>query len=174
MMRAIKNNLSPNLILMHYSTDALRVQDLLLIPRQLIVPSVIEKRKSLSPTARRACWTGCNIILQNIPSTARLFAVRDFTIREPDDIRNEWKRLSFAKEIGPYARGWVVDVLRCAQSLDMRRFTLREMYDQFEHELSELHPRNKHVRPKIRQQLQILRDKGIIRFVGEGIYEMSD
>jgi len=174
MMRAIESNRSPNLILMHYSTDVLQVQDLLLIPRQLIVPSTIEKRNPLGLTTRRAGWTGCKILLQNIPSTAQLFAVRTFRVREPDEIREEWKRLAFVKEIGPEARGWVVDVLRCIQSLEKKQFTLREMYNRFEQELSKLHPQNKHVRPKIRQQLQILRDKGIIRFVGEGIYEIRD
>jgi type II restriction enzyme len=174
MMRAIESNRSPNLILMHYSTDILQVQDLLLIPRQLIVPSTIEKRNPLNLTARRAGWTGCNILLQNIPSTAQLFAVRTFRVREPNEIREEWKRLAFVKEIGSEARGWVVDVLRCIQSLEKKQFTLREMYNRFEQELSKLHPQNRHVRPKIRQQLQVLRDRGIIRFVGEGIYEITD
>ncbi|RJQ53985.1 MAG: restriction endonuclease, partial [Nitrospiraceae bacterium] len=31
-------------------------------------------------------------------------------------------------------------------------------------------PDNKHIRPKIRQQLQILRDKGIVEFKGQGRY----
>ncbi len=65
-------------------------------------------------------------------------------------------------------------MLRCIQSLEKKQFTLREMYDRFEQELSKLHPQNRHVRPKIRQQLQVLRDRGIVRFVGEGIYEITD
>jgi hypothetical protein len=30
--------------------------------------------------------------------------------------------------------------------------------DVFKEELRELHPKNRHIRPKIRQQLQVLRD----------------
>jgi type II restriction enzyme len=62
--------------------------------------------------------------------------------------------------------------LRCVQSLDRKRFTLQEVYAQFEDELSRLHPENKNIRPKIRQQLQVLRDKGQIKFVGKGTYEI--
>ena len=32
------------------------------------------------------------------------------------------------------------------------------------------HPENKHVKDKIRQQLQVLRDKGMIEFVSRGHY----
>lgn len=33
------------------------------------------------------------------------------------------------------------------------------------------YPENHHIREKIRQQLQLLRDKGIIEFVGRGRYK---
>ncbi|TET89653.1 MAG: hypothetical protein E3J35_09540 [Methanomassiliicoccales archaeon] len=32
---------------------------------------------------------------------------------------------------------------------------------------------NKHIRPKIRQQLQVLRDGRVLRFVGRGEYEFA-
>ncbi len=32
------------------------------------------------------------------------------------------------------------------------------------------HPQNNNIRPKIRQQLQVLRDKGVIEFLGRGLY----
>ncbi len=37
--------------------------------------------------------------------------------------------------------------------------------------LAALHPGNRHVRPKIRQQLQILRDLGSIEFLAGGRYQ---
>lgn len=40
----------------------------------------------------------------------------------------------------------------------------------YEGVLSTKYPLNKNVRPKIRQQLQILRDMGIIEFTQPGIY----
>lgn len=43
------------------------------------------------------------------------------------------------------------------------------MYN-FINELTLKHPENKHIKDKIRQQLQLLRDKGIIEFRGRGHY----
>jgi type II restriction enzyme len=42
----------------------------------------------------------------------------------------------------------------------------------FERNLSELYPGNQNVRPKIRQQLQYLRDRGFIEFVSRGNYRL--
>jgi type II restriction enzyme len=38
--------------------------------------------------------------------------------------------------------------------------------------IAKLHPANRHVRAKIRQQLQVLRDAGLLDFVGRGEYRM--
>jgi type II restriction enzyme len=65
-------------------------------------------------------------------------------------------------------RGWLLDTLRLVERLN-NRFTLNEMYG-FVPELQRRHPENHHVHDKIRQQLQFLRDKGIIEFVSRGVY----
>ena len=69
----------------------------------------------------------------------------------------------------PGRRAWLSDVLYCIQKLNKKEFSLTEMYD-FEEYLTELHPNNLHIKPKIRQQLQILRDKGIVEFKSRGEY----
>lgn len=66
--------------------------------------------------------------------------------------------------------GWVLDILNCINKIESRDFTLEQMY-QFVPMLEIKHPENRHVRDKIRQQLQILRDKGIIEFKGRGRYK---
>ena len=43
----------------------------------------------------------------------------------------------------------------------------------FEERLSRLYPGNHNVRPKIRQQLQVLRDRGWLEFVGRGRYRVQ-
>jgi len=63
----------------------------------------------------------------------------------------------------------LMDVLACVERLPGREFTLEEMY-LFTDELQQRHPSNSFVRPKIRQQLQCLRDKGYIEFLGRGHY----
>ncbi|MEG1603603.1 MAG: hypothetical protein RR340_08305, partial [Cloacibacillus sp.] len=51
-------------------------------------------------------------------------------------------------------------------------FTLAQIYD-FEEKLSAIHPENNNIRAKIRQQLQILRDRGLIEFAGRGRYRKA-
>jgi type II restriction enzyme len=68
-------------------------------------------------------------------------------------------------------KGWVLDVLNCVEDIGSAEFTLSDVY-KFENYLGELHPENNHVKPKIRQQLQVLRDVGILEFMGRGRYRV--
>lgn len=79
------------------------------------------------------------------------------------------KRTDFISQYKLDARGWILDILNCVNKIEERDFTLEEMY-QFADVLALKHPENHHVKDKIRQQLQILRDKGIIEFNGRGHY----
>lgn len=74
-------------------------------------------------------------------------------------------------DLPPAVRGWTVDVLNIVRRLGKTRFSLTELYG-FETELKTLHPKNENVRPKIRQQLQVLRDLGLLDFVSPGSYSM--
>ncbi|WP_279303134.1 hypothetical protein [Hyphococcus luteus] len=65
----------------------------------------------------------------------------------------------------------MLDVMRYTEKLNKHSFTLAEMYE-FEEELQRLYPNNKNIRPKIRQQLQRLRDNGYLAFLGNGKYEI--
>lgn len=65
--------------------------------------------------------------------------------------------------------GWQKDVFICVNTINTQKFVLKEMYS-FEESLGMLHPRNNNIREKIRQQLQSLRDIGLIEFLGEGRY----
>jgi type II restriction enzyme len=52
-----------------------------------------------------------------------------------------------------------------------REFTNEEVYA-FARELEKLHPDNRHIRDKIRQQLQVLRDAGLLIQVGSGVWRL--
>ena len=69
----------------------------------------------------------------------------------------------------PELRGWLADVLSCVERL-FSTFTIDDMYG-FEEELATRHPENHNIRPKIRQQLQVLRDLGLVKFVTPGLYQ---
>src|SRR4051795_9123633 len=72
---AASNN--PNLLLMNYDLKSLAVVNLFIIPKQFFVREIIEERKPLAATARRAGWIGCNILLKEIPETGKIFYVRN-------------------------------------------------------------------------------------------------
>jgi type II restriction enzyme len=61
-----------------------------------------------------------------------------------------------------------LDVWQCIDKLDAN-FSLNQVYA-FADLLKLKHPANNHIKDKIRQQLQVLRDKGIIEFTGRGHY----
>ena len=66
--------------------------------------------------------------------------------------------------------GWRKDVFGCLLNIAKDVFILDEVY-KFEKQLFHLHPENRNVRPKIRQQLQVLRDMGLIEFTArKGVY----
>ena len=56
--------------------------------------------------------------------------------------------------------------------LGSSEFTLEDFNIRFEQELASLHPKNRHIRPKIRQQLQVLRDRNVLEFLGHGHYRV--
>ncbi len=65
-----------------------------------------------------------------------------------------------------------LDMLNAVRGLGKTEFRLADVYAHAE-TLARLHPQNKNVEPKIRQQLQILRDMKIITFLGRGRYGMQ-
>jgi type II restriction enzyme len=170
MLRAIRADRTPNLLLLHYS-DTWAVQNLLLVPRMCFTESVVAKRKPLGPDARRAGWVGCNILLGEIPSDGKIPMISAGVPVRKRFVREEFSRVKQLAEIPPSLRGWALDVLRAVRKLGKPEFTLQEMYV-FEPQLKALHPSNQNVRPKIRQQLQVLRDLGLLRFGVKGNYRV--
>lgn len=169
MIKRIIDISNPNFFFMSYNKTDLKVIDFLMVPKYFFSPEIIEKRKALSDTARRAGWTGCNILINQIPDEGRIYIVKNEMEIPQKDIIAKVKRTEFIKQYRLDARGWMLDVLNCVNQIDERDFTLHQMY-KFENMLAAKHPDNKHVRDKIRQQLQVLRDKGILEFRGRGNY----
>jgi type II restriction enzyme len=170
MLEAIRSDTAPNLLLLNYA-NSWCIQNLLLVPRFFFTESTIEKRKPLGPRARRAGWVGCNILLCRIPLEGRIRVVGDGTAHPAQEVRANFQRVQVLGKLSPQLRGWTLDVLNVVHRLNTSRFSLDDIY-QCEEELHGLHPANRHVRPKIRQQLQLLRDFGFIKFLGSGKYEI--
>jgi type II restriction enzyme len=169
MKRAIIEDRTPNLYVLHYDLAAWSVRTLILIPRFAFALSAVERRKPLSSTARRAGWVGCNIVLDKIPVHARIPLIQDGTVRPKQSVRDAYQRLRPLEKLQVEKRGWTLDVLQVVQSLNKTEFLLSDVYARAD-ELAKLHPKNAHVRDKIRQQLQVLRDLGLLEFLGAGSY----
>ncbi len=88
-----------------------------------------------------------------------------------DTVLEKWSKTAFLRGQSLTKKGWVLDVLNCVEHIGPAEFTLSDVY-KFENYLGELHPENNHVKPKIRQQLQVLRDAGILEFMGKGRYKL--
>lgn len=174
MIERLQSDSNPNLFLLNYDLRNYEVLNFLVVPKHFFVPDIIEKRKALSQTARRAGWIGCNILLQSIPQSGKIFFIKNKQIEPKEKVFADWKRTLFLREEKELsAKGWLLDIMRCVDKLGKKEFGLDEVYT-YENELSLLHPGNKHIKDKIRQQLQILRDRGYLRFVERGKYQTSN
>jgi type II restriction enzyme len=172
MIRSIRADRVPNLFVLQYSSNW-SVRNLLLIPRVFFSESAIEKRKPLVLGARRAGWVGCNILLSRIAADGKIAMISDGAPVAEQKVRNEFSRIRKLAEVPPSVRGWTLDVLSVVRRLGKSRFALGDIYD-FEAELQNAHPLNRNVRPKIRQQLQVLRDLGLIEFATRGTYRIRE
>ena len=169
MMRAVTRGAAPNLLLLHYDPARWQVKDLTLIPSFAFTSSCIKKRSALTANARRAGWVGCNILLGNIPTDLRISWIENGVAASPREVRARFRSLSSLANIAPAERGWTLDTLKVIRSIGKQEFSLGDVYRHVA-ELQALHPNNHHVRDKVRQQLQILRDLGFIQFLGYGTY----
>jgi len=88
-------------------------------------------------------------------------------------VRGEFSRVRRLSEVPPTVRGWTLDVLNAIRQLGKSQFSLQELYG-YESELKAIHLGNQNVRPKIRQQLQVLRDLGLIEFTRSGNYTVRN
>jgi type II restriction enzyme len=168
--RLLANN-NPNLFLLNYDLAKREVTNLVVIPKQFFVPDVVEKRKPLAATARRAGWIGCNILLSQIPDIGKIRFLHNGIPTPKELVLHQWQKTLFLREEGIEARGWLIETMKCVDLIGKAEFGLDEVYA-FERRLSGLYPGNKHVREKIRQQLQVLRDKGYLEFLSRGHYRL--
>ncbi|MGB6430136.1 MAG: DpnI domain-containing protein [Candidatus Acidiferrales bacterium] len=170
MMTAIMEDRTPNLLILNYTLNW-SVLNLLLVPSFFFSPAAVEKRKPLAPSARRAGWIGCNIRLDAIAPEGKLRIVQNGIECAQADVRHRYAAVRPLAALPVSVRGWALDVLKVVRQIGKSEFNLDDAY-RFEDDLRRLHPQNRNVRPKIRQQLQVLRDIGIVKFVSPGRYRI--
>ena len=173
MLKRLLSKTNPNLFLLEYDSIRWSVNNLFVIPKYYFTPDIVQKRTPLSQTARRAGWQGCNLAVGRIPNSGRIPLVIDRVTQPVSDVLAAWTKTKFLKDLpNDQAKSWLLKTMSCVDQLAKKRFKLREIYA-FELQLRDTFPRNQHIREKLRQQLQVLRDRGYLRFLGQGLYELT-
>lgn len=173
-IEAIRAGEAPDYAFMGFDPNAWQVTDLFLVPSHFMTPSVIEKRKPLGSDARRSGWVGSNILLDRIPETGRVEIIESGEVIPREAVQSQFDRTLFLSEKGTEARNWTTAVMNCIDDLPVRPgdcFELADVYG-FEDRLAETYPDNQNVRAKIRQQMQELRNIGLVEFLGNGEYRL--
>lgn len=165
MIERITSLRNPNFFFLSHAGEV--IVNVMFVPNVFFTPSIIIKRKPLAATSRRAGWIGCNIDISSIPEKGKIYIIKDGREINHELVREQYLQ---AKKGIIESKGWLMDVLNCVDKIDKQQFTLQDVYD-FVPSLQAKHPNNNNVEPKIRQQLQLLRDRGLIVFTGRGEYE---
>jgi type II restriction enzyme len=170
MMQLVTSGIAPTLCLLEH-TDDWRIRSLTAFHSSFLVPNVVEKRPPLAPTARRAGWVGCNIRLDHIASDGEIAVVEDGVIQPVTEVRARFQRFLPLAGKSAEQRGWTLLTLRMVRGLQKQCFNLQDLYA-LENEFARVYPENCHIKDKIRQQLQILRDLGVLAFEERGEYRL--
>ena len=172
---AARNN--PSLFAMSYDRDRTTVTDLIVVPRHFFTQDIIQARKPLSATARRAGWQGCNILIGQVPLTGRIPLITRGAHVSKGEVLDRWQATLFLRDASLNARGWLLAVMKAVEAAtDFGGKPEFDLDDVYAHEaaLAALYPDNHNVRPKIRQQLQVLRDRGWLEFTARrGTYRRT-
>lgn len=86
---------------------------------------------------------------------------------------DRWQATLFLRDASLNAPGWLLAVMKAVEAVGKAKFDLDDVYAH-EATLAALYPDNHNVRPKIRQQLQVLRDRGWLEFTARrGTYRRT-
>ena len=171
MIEKLKSENNPNFFFLNYNIKDYEVQNFIVIPKHFFTPKIIIKRNRGLPN--RPNYIMCSIDLSLIPQSGKISYIKDKKIKPKEKVLAEWKKTLFLREEKEvFTKSWLLDVMMCIDKLGCKDFTLNEIYA-FENELGKKHPDNCHIKDKIRQQLQVLRDKEYLEFTNRGNYRLK-
>lgn len=171
MIERLQSSQNPNFFFLNYDVKKLQVNNFIVIPKHFFTPEIVEKRKPLSDSAKRAGWIGCNILMQSIPESGKIYFIKNQMHMDKEAILGNWSKTLFLRDSKNDQKGWLIDIMMCIDKLGKRDFVLKDIYA-FSSYLKTKHPDNNFIEDKIRQQLQVLRDRGFLEFKGNGNYSL--
>ena len=99
--------------------------------------------------------------------------VKDGKFQDKQLVIDTWAKTAFLANQKKESRGWTIEILKLLENIPQKEFSLTEVY-QFENLPKFKFPNNNFIKDKIRQQLQVLRDRDIIEFKGQGKYKKKN
>ena len=170
MIERLQSANNPNFFFLNYDVKNYEVLNFAVIPKHFFVPEIIIKRNQ--GIKDRPNYIMCSIDLTRIPKSGKIFYIKNRKIESKERVLESWNRTLFLRKSKKVElRGWILDIMKCIDKLEKNEFTLDEMYS-FENLLSQKYTDNKHIKDKISQQLQFLRDKDYLKFIGKGKYKL--
>ena len=130
---------------------------------------IIPRNKGLK---NRPNYIMCNMNISTIPDSGKIFFIKDKKFEEKSKIINNWNKTKFLRNTKLEQKGWLIDIIFCIEKRKKQNFTLQELYT-FVPYLKTKYPNNNFIEDKIRQQLQVLRDKNYLTFESRGKYKIK-
>jgi len=162
-VKKLKGKNKPNFFFLYYLDWIFSVNDFFVVPKYFFVPEIIEKRSKW--LKNRPNYYMCNILFDKIPNSWKIYYVENWKEISKEKVLEKWQKTAFLKDIKKdNLKGWILDIMNIVESLNKEKFSLKEIYS-FEKDLKVLHPENKNIKAKIRQQLQFLRNKWYLEFL---------
>lgn len=166
MLERIQSDTNPNFFFLAYNKADYSIHQLMLAPKHFITPEMIIPRAQ--GIKNRPHYIMCSINLAPLPESGKIFLIDKSQIIQPEIVLKQWQSNLFLRYEKSKHKGWLLAVMKCIDKLP-ENFALSQLYE-FENQLAIQFPENNHIKDKIRQQLQILRDRNIIEFTGRGHY----
>jgi type II restriction enzyme len=171
MIERISSNSNPNFYFLNYDKTSFDVINFCAVPSYFFTPNIIIPRAKGIPN--RSDYIMCSIDISGIPNSGKIFYIKDKKIISKTKVLDDWNKTLFLKASkNIQVKGWLLDIMQCIDKINKNQFTLSDIY-QFENYLKLKHPENNNIQAKIRQQLQILRNKNYLRFESRGKYKLK-
>jgi type II restriction enzyme len=171
MIERIESAETPSFIFLRYNTNW-HITSLFAVHKFFITTSVVQRSNALSQSAIRRDWVGCNILVGDIPADGKISIVDHGVVTDRSEVRAKFRMAGTLEQLTPPERGWTALTLQLLRRLGLQEFELNDAYH-IESEFERFYPQNRHIRAKIRQQLQVLRDLGFIQFIGRARYRFT-
>lgn len=167
MIERITSNTNPSFFFLSYDKKDWKVNNLIIVPKHFFTTDIIIPRNKGIPN--RPNYIMCSINTGALPNSGKISLIEQGHVVHHDKVIEQCKKNFYLREMKSESKGWLLTIMRYLDKITDDEFSLKQMYA-FEQELALKYPNNAHIKDKIRQQLQFLRDKGVIEFLGNGRY----